>query len=76
MQTLIKLELYGLSDCSMLGFEQRIEGFKETPFSKVSAFQWICFLKTVKQVIPSARTVKNRQLLNIFYLDIITSYKG
>lgn len=40
------------------------------------SYKWVILLKTLTNIVPLNRSVKDRLLLNIFYLDLIMSYRG
>ena len=50
--------------------------FKIYNFNDLYSYKWVIFLKTLITIIPLNKNIKDRQLLNIFYLDLIMSYRG
>lgn len=68
--------MYGLNLKSCNLFEQRIECFKNQSFNEIYSYKWVILLKTLNNIIPNNKSIKERLLLNIFYLDLIMSYKG
>jgi len=68
--------MYGLNNTSINFLENRIESFKEYEFDKIYSYKWVILLKVLLNIIPNNRFIKDRILLNIFYLDLIMSYRG
>ena len=47
--------------------------------SSIASFyfnQWVCLHKFLISIVPKDSSFKKRKLLNIFFLDVINSYKG
>ena len=57
-------------------FEQRSENFSSNLLGSWLSAQYVSMLSLFYGIIPSKRTLKNRHLVNIFFLDIIASYRG
>ena len=69
-------QLFGFNKYSAKLFETRIEGFSIFNFEKFDSCKWLVLLKTLNFIIPPKKSIKNRLLLNIFFLDLIVSYRG
>mgnify|MGYP003878936079 FL=1 len=68
--------MYGLNSYSINFLENRIESFKEYEFNKIYSYKWVILLKILLNIIPNNKTIEDRILLNIFYLDLIMAYRG
>lgn len=55
---------------------ERAEIFDNTVFNDTNNFKWLVFLKVLNNFIPNNKSIKERYLLNIFFLDLIVSYRG
>jgi len=76
LKDIIQKQLYGLNCYSGKILEERIETFKEYNFSTIYSYKWVVLLKTLISIVPLNKSIKDRFLLNIFYLDLIMSYRG
>ena len=76
LHNIFKDQLYGLDSTSVKVFEKRIESFKNFSFSQLHSYKWIILLNTLNKIIPFKKSIRDRYLLNIFYLDLIVSYRG
>jgi len=47
-----------------------------TNIKDLPTLNWSVFLRFITQIVPNKSNVKRRLLLNIFMLDLITSYRG
>lgn len=63
-----------------LFFLKRLEHRLELTFLINSRYiissQWISLIKTLYLIIPNSKSFKKKRLLNIYYLDLISSYRG
>ena len=76
LASIFKKQLYGFNLSSAQIVESRIEAFKEHSFTELYSYKWVVLLKTLSTIVPLNKSVKDRLLLNIFYLDLIMSYRG
>ena len=66
----------GLSNFFFKKIEKRCEIFKEYSFNFYNIAQWSSFFNFFYKIIPRDKTIIKQRLLNIFFLDIISSYRG
>lgn len=67
---------FGFSFFSVNKFSERSEIFSSYLFSKFSTPQLISFLNLMANIVIKKKSLKDRYLLNIFFLDLISSYRG
>jgi hypothetical protein len=67
---------YGLKNNFLKLVEQRIENNKSSLIKDLNKNEWEQFLILSYEVIPYKSGVYRRKSLNIFMLDIITTYRG
>jgi len=68
--------MFGLSTHALNVFKTRLEILENNNFLELNPDKWVVLLKFLMQVIPNNRNIKDRFLLNIFFLDLIVSYRG
>lgn len=56
--------------------EKRLEAFSNYKQDQFNIYKYIVFINYMHSIIPSNKKIKDRKLLNIFFLDLIFSYKG
>jgi len=76
LEFIVLKQLYGFKLNKVNLLEKRIECFRNQNFSKLYSYKWVILLQFLNKVIPINRSAKDRLLLNIFYLDLIMSYRG
>lgn len=69
-------KMYGLKHTALNIFEKRLELFTDNIISDFSSSQYTALLNIFYQIIPNKKSLKDRRLLNIFFLDVINSYRG
>ena len=69
-------KMYGLKLTTLSIFEKRLELFSNSIVADFSSAQYSILLNMFYKIIPSKKNIKDRKLLNIFFLDIINSYRG
>jgi len=55
---------------------QRFEMNFNVPLKNFYEHQWVCLFPYLTKIIPSTSSIEKRQLLNIFFLDLLNTYKG
>jgi hypothetical protein len=68
--------LFGFKLYMLSKFEQRIEIFSSYQLLFFRPIQFLIMLNFFSSIVPNKKNFKNRKLLNIFFLDIINSYRG
>jgi hypothetical protein len=56
--------------------EKRLELLFKYYIVTYNLSQWVCFIKYLRLFIPINKTFKKRRLVYIYFLDLISSYKG
>jgi hypothetical protein len=69
-------KMYGLKLKTLNIFEKRLELFSNIKISGLSAAQYTALLKVFYQIVPNKQSLQEKNLFNIFFLDIINSYRG
>ena len=69
-------EMYGLGKFFKLKLSERLEVLDEYNFNLLFADKWIILLKELNIIIPKNKSIKDRLTFNIFFLDLIISYRG
>lgn len=67
---------YGIKKFISFFFEKRAEILFNKKIFNYSLSSWFCFLSYYGAMIPLSSSIKSRMLANIFFLDLINSYKG
>merc|ERR1712146_23828 len=67
---------FGLGSYLALIIESRLEFLSWFLLSKVFSSQWIVLIKTLYLIVPYSRALKKRRLINIYYLDLVSSFRG
>jgi ribosomal protein S13 len=67
---------YGLDFFFFKKLEARLESHIFLSKNNITSLQWLIFIKYLYQIVPQNKSFKKRKLLNIYYLDIISSYRG
>jgi len=70
------LKNFGLKYYVYKKLEARIESLLSLGVVEISPSQWIGFIKFLYLIIPMSKSFKKKRLLNIYYLDLISSYRG
>lgn len=70
------INTYGLKFKFINLIEQRIENFNDTRIKDLNKNEWEHFLSMCYDVVPYKTSIYRRKSLNIFMLDIITTYRG
>lgn len=68
--------MYGFKVSSLQLFEKRLELFSNNIISNFNSAQYLALLHTFYAIVPQKKSIKDRRLLNIFFLDLINSYRG
>lgn len=76
LKDIVKDKLYGFDNYFLKLFQNRLENLGKTIFLKLTADKWVILLKLLTGLIPNNKSVKERLILNIFFLDLIVSYRG
>lgn len=69
-------KMYGFNVFFLQRLEQRLECSMYTNIKELPSLTWTIFIKFINNNIPSKSNTRRRVLLNIFLLDLITSYRG
>lgn len=69
-------KIFGINKNILLFFESRAELFQNYRFSHYNISQWISFFNFFYKIVPFKKTLKKKYLVNIFFLDSISSYRG
>jgi hypothetical protein len=69
-------QIYGFDDFVLKKLHQRIEFPTHVNIKEIPTLTWGVFINFISQIIPSRSNTRRRILLNIFILDLITSYRG
>ena len=69
-------KMYGLKQYSLNIFEKRLELFSDNLISNFNSAQYLVLLNIFYNIIPNKKNLKDRKLLNVFFLDVINSYRG
>ena len=67
---------FGLKLYSINKISERIENFSNYPLKTLSSSQLASFFNLIFDIIPLKKSFKVKFLVNIFFLDIISSYRG
>jgi len=67
---------YGINKFYKYKIEQRLERNLCVNIKDLSPLFWSIFIDCIKNSAPKKSNIKRRQILNIFVLDLITSYRG
>lgn len=67
---------YGFNKFFLKKLEQRLESSLAIKLKDMTQKSWAVFINTISPIVPKKSSLKKRTLLNIFLLDLITSYKG
>lgn len=68
--------MFGMNNFFIIKIKERLEILDTFNFTVLNADKWVVLLKILNQFIPQNKSVKDRLLLNIFFLDLIISYRG
>lgn len=68
--------MFGLNNYYKKKFMERLEIFDNVNFNLLNADKWVILLKLLNKIIPFNKSIKDRLLINIFFLDLIISYRG
>ena len=68
--------MFGLNNYYKKKFMERLEIFDNINFNLLNADKWVILLKLLNKIIPFNKSIKDRLLINIFFLDLIISYRG
>ena len=60
----------------LLKIKSRLEILDNKSFNELTPDKWVVLLKLLNSIIPNNKSIKERFLLNIFFLDLIVSYRG
>ena len=74
--SIYKNKSYGFNKSFIKLFEIRCEVLKEFSFNQYSITHWIGFFNFFYKILPRNKMIIRKNLLNIFFLDIISSYRG
>lgn len=67
---------FGLNSNFIKLFSERAEILDITKFESTYSYKWLVFLKLLNNLVPLNKSINDRYLLNIFFLDLIVSYRG
>ena len=68
--------MYGFGNTYKKKFCQRLEIFDTYNFNILNADKWVILLKFLNYFIPKNKSFKDKLILNVFFLDLIISYRG
>jgi len=60
----------------MSKIEQRLESLLNIKIKDLPQRDWSVFLNLISKIVPRKSSLKRRTILNVFMLDVITSYRG
>lgn len=69
-------KMFGLKRYSLSCFERRAENFSNNNLANWVSAQYMSMVSLFYEIVPNKRTLRNRNLVNIFFLDVIASYRG
>lgn len=67
---------FGLKLNFLKRFEERFENFSSNLISELDSSQYYSLINLFYEIVPNKKLVKDRRLVNIFFLDLINSYRG
>jgi len=67
---------FGLNFWTFKKLEIRFEGLFFNSFKEILPSQWITLIKYLYLFIPYTKSLKKKRLINIYYLDLVSSYRG
>jgi len=67
---------YGLSYLIFKSLSYRTEFYLWNFVRHVNSSQWISLIKILYLIVPNSKSIKKKKLINIYYLDLISSYRG
>jgi hypothetical protein len=67
---------FGLNYWIFCKLESRFEGLLIHNGGELLPSQWIGFIRYLYLFIPYSKSLKKKRLINIYYLDLISSYRG
>merc|ERR1711977_664005 len=70
------LKNFGLKYYVLQKIETRVESLLVLGVLEISPSQWVSFIKYLYLIVPNSKALKKKRLLNIYYLDLISSYRG
>lgn len=73
---IFKNKMYGLNNAFLNKFKERLESLDMFNLNKLNPDKWVILLNLLNSIIPKNSSIKDRYLLNIFFLDLIVSYRG
>ncbi len=68
--------MFGLGRQALKTINYRLESLNIDVMKQYHSSKWIILLRLLNEIIPSNKNIKDRFLLNIFFLDLTTCYKG
>jgi len=69
-------DTYGLKNKSVLYVKQRMEKNLDSSLKKLTKSDWELFTNCIYDIVPFKLNLKKRNTMNIYVLDMITSYRG
>lgn len=72
----LKKKNYGIGFFFLKFLNSRFELNFNSSIASFYFHQWVCLHKFLISIVPKDSSFKKRKLLNIFFLDVINSYKG
>jgi len=72
----ILTKTFGLKLTFLKRFEERFENFSINTVSDFNSSQYYSLVNLFYEIVPNKKLVKDRRLVNIFFLDLINSYRG
>lgn len=69
-------KMYGFKHYSLKCFEKRSENFSNILLENWISSQYISMISLFYDIVPNKKLIRSRSLVNIFFLDIIASYRG
>jgi ribosomal protein S13 len=66
----------GFSNKTLLKIEERIENNSNILIKDLNKNEWEHFLKTAYYIIPFNGSFLKKRMLNIAFLDLLTTYRG
>lgn len=72
----IKIKMYGINKSFIGKLSERLEIFNYINFKSLNAEKWIIILYTMQQKFPYLASVRRKVLTEIYFLDLIVTYRG
>jgi len=67
---------YGVNSVLIKYINTRLEYYLWDFTRLISPSQWVSLIKLLYTIVPYSKSLKKKRLINIYYLDLISSYRG